>query len=139
LPNEICLLVLNGLNPLNKMIMIDFNQKINEINSKEDFVDFVQLLISNNIWDKKDSAIEKTKKRMISYKRKVIIIFILCDILAVLLTIFKLWTLGETRTNAYIFASILTFLGLPISLCIGFFICYIIYSIAGFIKRLRDR
>lgn len=29
------------------MIMIDFNQKINEIKGKEDFVDFVQLLISN--------------------------------------------------------------------------------------------
>ncbi len=27
--------------------MIDFNKKINEINSKEDFVNFVELLISN--------------------------------------------------------------------------------------------
>ncbi len=27
--------------------MIDFNQKINEINNKEDFVNFVVLLISN--------------------------------------------------------------------------------------------
>lgn len=27
--------------------MIDFNQRINEINSKEDFVDFVELLVSN--------------------------------------------------------------------------------------------
>ena len=27
--------------------MIDFNQKINEINSKEDFVNFVELLTSN--------------------------------------------------------------------------------------------
>ena len=27
--------------------MIDFNQKINEIHSKEDFVNFVELLVSN--------------------------------------------------------------------------------------------
>ncbi|WP_026998036.1 DUF7660 family protein [Flectobacillus major] len=27
--------------------MIDFNKKINEINSKEDFVNFIELLISN--------------------------------------------------------------------------------------------
>lgn len=27
--------------------MIDFNKKINEINSKEDFINFVELLVSN--------------------------------------------------------------------------------------------
>ena len=27
--------------------MIDFNQKINEIHSKEDFINFVELLVSN--------------------------------------------------------------------------------------------
>lgn len=27
--------------------MIDFSQKVNEINSKEDFIDFVELLASN--------------------------------------------------------------------------------------------
>ena len=27
--------------------MIDFNQKVNEIHSKEDFVNFVELLVSN--------------------------------------------------------------------------------------------
>jgi hypothetical protein len=43
--------------------MIDFNKKINEINSKEDFVNFVELLISNL----KNNPEEWTNKTLSEY------------------------------------------------------------------------